>query len=101
MKAEETTCGVTREQLESLHMKVLRFVRELEAIKAPATGGGGGNGGSMRGGSSFADKVRRFEKRLIEAALVETAGRQRRAAKLLGVKMSTLHAKIKRYGLTP
>lgn len=44
-------------------------------------------------------EVRRFEANLIRSALICTGGRQRRAARLLGVKPSTLNAKIKRYNL--
>jgi len=45
------------------------------------------------------DEVRRFESDLIQAALVRTRGNQLRAARLLGVKHTTLNAKIKRYGI--
>jgi hypothetical protein len=44
-------------------------------------------------------EVNRFEAELIRKALIETSGRQRPAAKLLGVKVSTLHTKIKRHGI--
>ena len=47
----------------------------------------------------LAFEVSRFEKDLIRTALSRTGGRQRPAARLLGVKVTTLHAKIKRYGL--
>ena len=43
------------------------------------------------------DEVRKFEADLIRAALVRTGGNQARAARLLGVKHTTLNAKIKRY----
>ncbi len=43
------------------------------------------------------DEVRRFETDLIRTALERTAGNQARAARLLGVKHTTLNAKIKRY----
>jgi DNA-binding NtrC family response regulator len=46
---------------------------------------------------SLAEQVRRFEAELIRSALIKTGGRQRRAARLLGVKVTTLHTKIKRY----
>ena len=46
------------------------------------------------------DEVRKFEADLIRAALVRTGGNQSRAARLLGVKHTTLNAKIKRYGIT-
>ena len=45
------------------------------------------------------DEVRKFEADLIRAALVRTGGNQARAARLLGVKHTTLNAKIKRYHL--
>jgi transcriptional regulator with GAF, ATPase, and Fis domain len=45
------------------------------------------------------DEVRKFEAGLIRAALVRTGGNQARAARLLGVKHTTLNAKIKRYQL--
>jgi len=43
------------------------------------------------------DEVRRFEAELIRNALVSTGGRQRRAARLLGMKVTTLNTKIRRY----
>lgn len=43
------------------------------------------------------DEVRRFETDLIERALRQTGGNQKKAARLLGVKHTTLHTKIKRY----
>lgn len=44
-------------------------------------------------------EVRRFETELIRSALIQTGGRQRQAARLLGTKVSTLNTKIKRYGI--
>jgi transcriptional regulator with GAF, ATPase, and Fis domain len=43
------------------------------------------------------DEVQRFETDLIRTALDRTGGNQARAARLLGVKHTTLNAKIKRY----
>jgi DNA-binding NtrC family response regulator len=42
-------------------------------------------------------EVRRFEAELIRSALIQTGGRQRRAARLLRTKVTTLNTKIKRY----
>ena len=42
-------------------------------------------------------EVQRFETDLIRIALERTGGNQARAARLLGVKHTTLNAKIKRY----
>ena len=46
---------------------------------------------------SFYDEVRRFEINLICRALIRTGGQQKSAARLLGVKATTLNSKIKRY----
>ena len=46
---------------------------------------------------SLQAEVRRFERELIRSALIQTGGRQRPAARLLGTKITTLNTKIKRY----
>ncbi len=43
------------------------------------------------------DEVQRFEIDLIRSALSRTAGNQTRAARLLGVKLTTLNTKVKKY----
>ncbi len=43
------------------------------------------------------DQVQRFEIKLISNAMLSAKGNQRRAAKMLGMKTTTLHAKLKRY----
>jgi DNA-binding NtrC family response regulator len=45
------------------------------------------------------EEVQRYESELIRNALLRTRGNQRRAAKLLGVKVTTLNCKIKRLGI--
>ena len=45
------------------------------------------------------EEVQRYETELIREALQRTRGNQRRAAKLLGVKVTTLNCKIKRLGI--
>jgi transcriptional regulator with GAF, ATPase, and Fis domain len=44
-------------------------------------------------------EVNRFEAQLIRAALITTGGSQRRAARLLGMKATSLNRRIKRYGI--
>ena len=46
------------------------------------------------------EQVQRYEIELIRGALQRTQGNQRRAAKLLGVKVTTLNCKIKRFGIS-
>lgn len=48
---------------------------------------------------NFAEEVQRFEENLIRTALIKTGGRQRKAAKILNLKVSTLNSKIKRFGI--
>ena len=45
------------------------------------------------------EEMQRYESELIRDALHRTRGNQRRAAKLLGVKVTTLNCKIKRLGI--
>ncbi|MDT7807759.1 MAG: Bacterial regulatory protein Fis family [Acidobacteriota bacterium] len=45
------------------------------------------------------DEMRRFETCLIIQALNMTGGHQFRAARLLGLRPTTLHSKMKRYGI--
>lgn len=47
------------------------------------------------------EEVQRYEKELIRCALLRTSGKQRQAARLLNVKVTTLNSKIKRYGINP
>lgn len=47
--------------------------------------------------SSFEDRVKFYEIELIVRALIKSGGRQIIASKLLGIKKTTLNAKIKRY----
>ena len=44
-------------------------------------------------------RLEAYERRLIENALVESSGNQRRAAAALGILPTTLHEKMKRLGL--
>ena len=50
-------------------------------------------------GIDFYDEVQRFETHLIKMALAETGGNQSRAAKLLGIKATTLNSKIKLFNI--
>src|ERR1700682_3969334 len=50
-------------------------------------------------GIDFYGEVERFETALIKLALDQTAGNQARAAKLLGLRATTLNSKIKLYSI--
>ena len=47
----------------------------------------------------FSEKVREFEIKMIKTALIQTGGNQRKAARLLKLKASTLNNKIKQYNI--
>ena len=68
---------------------LLREVESLASQQEPPT--------SQRLG--LQEEVQRYESELIRDALLRTRGNQRRAAQLLGVKVTTLNCKIKRLGL--
>ena len=79
-------------RLNTLRETVLQLLDEVEclAISKPV---------DIKNGARFSDEVRQFEMSLIRTALGRTSGSQTRAAKLLGLKPTTLNAKIKRYGI--
>ncbi len=70
----------------------MEFLSAVDALQTPTAANGNQK-------LNLQDEVRKFETDLIRAALVRTAGNQSRAAQLLGVKHTTLNAKIKRYGI--
>ena len=53
----------------------------------------------IQDGLDFFEEVRQFEIQLIRLALKQTGGNQRQAARLLGIKSTTLLEKKKRYNL--
>ncbi|MGH9902983.1 MAG: helix-turn-helix domain-containing protein [Pyrinomonadaceae bacterium] len=80
-------------RIEALKELTLALLKQVEAL------GGTRPAGGARRKVSLYDEVRRFETEIIRYALMRTGGSQRRAARLLGVKATTLNAKIKRYGI--
>jgi transcriptional regulator with GAF, ATPase, and Fis domain len=89
---EETPNKTVDARLNTLRVTVLELLEEVEslAISKPV---------DVKNGARFSDEVRQFEVSLIRTALGRTSGSQTRAAKLLGLKPTTLNAKIKRYGI--
>jgi hypothetical protein len=78
-------------RLKVLKILTLTLLHELEAVGTARE--------TTVQGFNLQTEVRHFEAELIRSALIMTGGRQRRAAKLLGMKVTTLHTKIRRYGL--
>jgi DNA-binding NtrC family response regulator len=77
-------------RLKELKEVARTLLREIESL---STAQSDHQGESVR----LYDEVQRFETALIRHALGRTGGSQTRAAKLLGVKLTTLNSKIKRY----
>lgn len=79
------------EALKTLAKLLLHEVETLEEISPPATDQ------LKENDVDFSHKIQRYEADLICNALRAVNGNQRKAAKMLGIKNSTLNAKIKRY----
>ncbi len=77
-------------QIGMLQKAALSLLKEVQTISAlDAT--------DIVRGIKFYDEVERFERELIMRALEITGGHQVRAARLLGLKVTTLNSKVKRY----
>ena len=80
------------EQITSLRENAFALIKEIRELGATGFA-------DVSRGIDLPEEVRRLEIRLIERALEETNGHQVNAARLLGLKVTTLNAKIKRFGL--
>jgi DNA-binding NtrC family response regulator len=79
-------------KIEALKILTQALLKEMEAL---------GKASALESGFEikFDDEVHKYEADLIRCALIRTGGRQRRAARLLNMKVTTLNSKIKRYNL--
>jgi DNA-binding NtrC family response regulator len=80
---------VLNSRLDSLREIALSLLTELETLGRAAT--------AANGKIRLDDEVKKFEIDLIRAALDKAHGNQSRASRMLGIKKTTLNAKIKRY----
>jgi transcriptional regulator with GAF, ATPase, and Fis domain len=77
--------------LKTLALLLLRELEHLENFEHNATEQ------SDNGKIHLYDEMQRYEASLIRSALIRCGGVQRRAAAMLGLKVTTLNVKIKRY----
>jgi transcriptional regulator with GAF, ATPase, and Fis domain len=77
-------------QIELLQKAALSLLKEVQTISTLEAA-------DIVRGIRFYDEVERFECELISRALELTGGHQVRAARLLGLKVTTLNSKVKRY----
>ncbi|HEV7904745.1 MAG TPA: helix-turn-helix domain-containing protein [Pyrinomonadaceae bacterium] len=83
----ENTLPVRIEMLKNVALNLLKEVQVLSTLEAA----------DIVRGIQFYDEVERFERELITRALELTGGHQVRASRLLGLKVTTLNSKVKRY----
>ena len=88
--ASHGTEVVLDNRLTTLRDVALTLLREVESLRVTEPY-------DLAGRVRLCDEVQRFETELIRSALSRTMGNQTRAARLLGVKLTTLNSKIKRY----
>ena len=96
LPAAESGAAVIRSEvamdnrLNTLREVALTLLREVESLRVSQAG-------SSKRRVKLHDEVQKFEIDLIRSALGRTGGNQTRAAQILGVKITTLNTKIKRY----
>jgi DNA-binding NtrC family response regulator len=77
-------------RLDNLKAMARSLLTELDSLGRPVAP-------EPEGGLNLDDELKRYEIGLIRAALDKADGSQTRAARMLGVKVTTLNTKIKRY----
>lgn len=88
--------GFTENRFEALKALANLLIREVESLK-PLNDNSEIHKASEK--IILSEEVHRFEESLIRDALIRSNGQQRKAARILGTKVTTLNAKIKRYGI--
>ena len=86
-------------RLVDLTNELLREIESLALDQASTDETGRVQTRLLTDGIDLSQEVKRFEINLIKLALNQTRGNQARAARLLNIKPTTLHAKIKVYGI--
>src|SRR5688572_16113121 len=96
VETDVTDLAQATSRIEALRSLILLFLREVDSLKKVV-----GPRPRRKGDPIKLEKeMDAFEAALIRDALVKSKGNQRDAARLLGIKPTTLHAKIKRLAIT-
>jgi DNA-binding NtrC family response regulator len=82
----------SQHKIASVKQLAIRLLREVQSLREVEVR-------SLGAGVDFYAEVSRFEIDLIKCALLQTAGHQRQAARLLNLKVTTLNSKIKHYNI--
>lgn len=91
-------CGTGDAQLFKRKLKVMKeialaLVEEIEALDYVRSV-------NLRRGVNLHEEMRMFEVHLVQSALERTGGHQTKAARLLGINLTTLHNKLKRLNIS-
>jgi transcriptional regulator with GAF, ATPase, and Fis domain len=89
----DSALSSSRHKITTVKQLAIKLLREVQSIREVEVR-------SLSTGVDFYEEVSRFEIDLIKCALLQTAGHQRQAAKLLNLKVTTLNSKIKHYGIS-
>jgi transcriptional regulator with GAF, ATPase, and Fis domain len=89
----DSALSSSRHKITTVKQLAIKLLREVQSIREVEVR-------SLSTGVDFYEEVTRFEIDLIKCALLQTAGHQRQAAKLLNLKVTTLNSKIKHYNIS-
>ena len=89
----DSALNSSRHKITTVKQLAIRLLREVQAMREVEVR-------SLGEGVDFYEEVSRFEIDLIKCALLQTAGHQRQAARLLKLKVTTLNSKIKHYNIS-
>jgi DNA-binding NtrC family response regulator len=96
VETDITNLAQATSRIEAIRSLILIFLREVDSLKRMV-----GPRPRKKGDPIKLDReIDAFEASLIRDALIKSKGNQRDAAKLLSIKPTTLHAKMKRLGIT-
>ena len=84
------------EYLKSICLLLLHEIESLQRMAPSAV-----QQANLSNEFNLSDEIKNIETEFIKHALVRARGRQNVAAKILGIKKTTLHEKIRRYGIIP
>ena len=89
----DSALNSSQHKIASVKQLAIRLLREVQSLREVEVR-------SLGAGVDFYAEVSRFEIDLIKCALLQTAGHQRQAARLLNLKVTTLNSKIKHYNIS-
>lgn len=83
-------------RVEALRVLATVLLREVESLEKSVPGA---DSLLAKRDFSLAEEIERYEQDMIRCALIKAHGKQRLAAKILGIKFTTLNSKIKKYNI--